>query len=239
MNHNVNVFRHSDWPKGLGATAWEPMLYNKSKTDILWARAPEWIKQEAEHAHPVHRLAHLRQQTQHDIIQCLPCKDRQPPQTVNWNKPSLPQGSFLIGISSHQQGDNRYSLSYPSELCGRTLSQTSLLKHAYVWVCKSISRKVEWGQPFPRRRETTAVSKVNANQPGCQSLAQEHIHPWIGEMVQWVKACAAKPDDLSSNPRMHTVEGNEQFPQTGLWPPQVHRSTHVHTLTHNNNTIHY
>lgn len=34
---------------------------------------------------------------------------------------------------------------------------------------------------------------------------------WSGEMAQYVKACAAKPDNLSSIPVTHTVERENQF----------------------------
>lgn len=39
-------------------------------------------------------------------------------------------------------------------------------------------------------------------------------------MVEWVKACAAKPNNLSSIPSTHTV-GELQFPEAGLGLPDT------------------
>jgi hypothetical protein len=54
-------------------------------------------------------------------------------------------------------------------------------------------------------------------------------------MAQWEKVLAAKPDDLSSIPREHVVEGRNQLPQvvpltstSVLW--HTHTNTHAHTI---------
>lgn len=38
----------------------------------------------------------------------------------------------------------------------------------------------------------------------------------VGEMAHWIKAFAAKLDDLSSSLITHKVEGEEQFPEVVL-----------------------
>jgi hypothetical protein len=48
-------------------------------------------------------------------------------------------------------------------------------------------------------------------------------------MAQLLKVLAAKPDDLSSIPGTHVVEGKSRRPQVVLWPPQVHYGIHTHT----------
>lgn len=53
-------------------------------------------------------------------------------------------------------------------------------------------------------------------------------------MVQQVKILVAKPDDLSSIPRTHLVEGREARCPLNFTPRPwyVHALTHVHTRTH-------
>lgn len=50
------------------------------------------------------------------------------------------------------------------------------------------------------------------------------------EVDHWVKALAAKSDDLNSIPGTHTLKGKNQFLQV---VPQPHIHTHVHTNTTN------
>lgn len=46
-----------------------------------------------------------------------------------------------------------------------------------------------------------------------------------GELAQWVKVPAARPDDLSSVPRTHMVDGEKV-------PSDHHMSTMVHICAH-------
>ena len=54
------------------------------------------------------------------------------------------------------------------------------------------------------------------------------IPSWAGKMVQHVKALAAKPNDLRSLPRAHTVEGEDRFPQVVPCPPQEDKQIRMH-----------
>lgn len=58
-----------------------------------------------------------------------------------------------------------------------------------------------------------------------------------GEMVLWVKAPAAKPDDVSSITRTHMTEGEKQLLQvvlhmhaTACSPPHKHTYTNKYSL---------
>lgn len=48
-------------------------------------------------------------------------------------------------------------------------------------------------------------------------------------MAQWVKLTVAKLNDVSSNPRIHTVEGDNRLPQL---PSNFSTHTCVHTPWH-------
>lgn len=49
------------------------------------------------------------------------------------------------------------------------------------------------------------------------------------EMVQWRQVLATKPDDRSSIPGTHMVEGENQFLQVVLQLPHARASTFTHT----------
>jgi hypothetical protein len=43
----------------------------------------------------------------------------------------------------------------------------------------------------------------------------------VSEMAQLLKGLAAKPENLSSVPRVLMMEGERQLPQIVLWPPHT------------------
>lgn len=57
------------------------------------------------------------------------------------------------------------------------------------------------------------------------TLKQKNVGP--GEVAQWIKAFAAKPADVSSVPRTHVLDGENQRPQFDLWPPHRYHDTEV------------
>lgn len=63
---------------------------------------------------------------------------------------------------------------------------------------------------------------------------------WDGSEL---KAPVTKLEDLSSNPRTHRLDGEEQILQVVLWPLWVRQGvcipTHLHTYTHKMNTSKY
>lgn len=56
------------------------------------------------------------------------------------------------------------------------------------------------------------------------------------EMAGWGRTLAAKPDNLSPIPKIHTEKEENQLLKIVLWPPQLFCGTHV-THTHNNEEI--
>lgn len=60
---------------------------------------------------------------------------------------------------------------------------------------------------------------------------------WAGETVQQVKALTSKPDNLSSIPSTHLVEG-EDSPQVVLRVLLVQSDTCIHTHTHTGMNAH-
>lgn len=69
-----------------------------------------------------------------------------------------------------------------------------------------------------------------------RARARAHIHMRVhantGKMVQQVKTPALKPDDFSSIPRSHMVEGERSLLQSFPQPPHAHcgvRCTPTHT----------
>lgn len=53
-----------------------------------------------------------------------------------------------------------------------------------------------------------------------------------GEVAQWEKVFAAKPDDLSSISRDHLVEEGDCFPQVVLWFPHAQYDMSVYAHMH-------
>lgn len=167
MNHNISLDIE------VGQRGLEPHLENlcsitkKKQTTYELGFQKEWSR-ELGIPHPIHLLV-LWQQMRHDLIPCLSCKDRQYPQTVNWNKPSLPQGSFLIGITSHQQGDNTASPTLWSSAEGcfpiSHCCKTPVCESAKVFP-ERLNEKVspfpedEWPQLSPKRMQINLAAKV-------------------------------------------------------------------------------
>lgn len=60
-------------------------------------------------------------------------------------------------------------------------------------------------------RYVSWVDKVSLNHKGILFWNKDM------ELVQGIKVFAAKPEDLSSIPRTHTVEGKNQLPKVVLW----------------------
>lgn len=54
----------------------------------------------------------------------------------------------------------------------------------------------------------------------------------VSMMAQWVKALDAKPDDLSSVPGIHIIEGENQLLEVVLWLPHVYCGMHTPTYIH-------
>lgn len=54
------------------------------------------------------------------------------------------------------------------------------------------------------------------------------------EMAQWVKVLASKPVDLSSIPKTHAVEGENQLTKVVLQSPYTFPGTCAPTYTHAN-----
>lgn len=53
-----------------------------------------------------------------------------------------------------------------------------------------------------------------------------------GKLARWVKAPAAKPDDLSFIPGTHMVGGENQLLKVVLWPYTKAFPVHMHVRTH-------
>lgn len=53
-----------------------------------------------------------------------------------------------------------------------------------------------------------------------------------GEVAQWEKGLAAKPDDLSSIPEAHLMEEEDCFPQAVLWFPHAQYDMSVYMRMH-------
>lgn len=50
----------------------------------------------------------------------------------------------------------------------------------------------------------------------CKSPIPDKFKTWAKEMAHWLKVHTAKPDNLSSMPRTHMVDGENQLPQIDL-----------------------
>lgn len=56
--------------------------------------------------------------------------------------------------------------------------------------------------------------------------------PQAGELTQWARAFAVKPDLLSSIPRNYIVDGEKRFLKVVLWPSQTYSGyTHIIIIT--------
>lgn len=87
-------------------------------------------------------------------------------------------------------------------------------------------------------------SKTNCVTPCCHPInLRDQVTQWhfipvsrsicqSREMVQWIKAPIAKPEDLSSNPRTDTVEGDCQPLQIVLCFPFMYQRMNICVCTH-------
>lgn len=57
-------------------------------------------------------------------------------------------------------------------------------------------------------------------------------------MAQVLGVLAAKLDNLSLIPVIHTMEGENQLTQVVLWPPHMYDGMLTHICTHTNSHIH-